>query len=69
MDVSGDAGGGEILVGGDYQGKNPDIFNADYVNIDTLSEFYADSLRYGQAGKVIVWSDKATQFFGKIFEN
>ena len=28
IDVSGDAGGGEVLIGGDYQGNNPAIQNA-----------------------------------------
>ena len=28
IDASGVNGGGKILVGGDYQGKNPDIQNA-----------------------------------------
>jgi len=28
IDASGQLGGGTVLVGGDYQGKNPDIQNA-----------------------------------------
>ena len=65
IDVSGDAGG-TVLVGGDYQGKNPDILNAEYTFVEPGVRIYADSLKGGNGGKVIFWSDVATYFYGKI---
>ena len=65
IDVSGETGG-TILVGGDYQGKNPDIFNADYNFADPHVTIKADSLGQGSGGKVIFWSNKATHFYGSI---
>ena len=65
IDVSGDAGG-TVLVGGDYQGKNPDILNAEYTFIEPGVKINADSLTQGNGGKVIFWSDAATHFYGNI---
>ncbi len=66
IDASGTTGGGTILIGGDYQGKNPDIQNAQatYVGKDTI--ITADSLFKGDGGKVIVWADNTTRAFGSI---
>ena len=50
IDVSGDAGG-TILVGGDYQGKNPDILNAEYTFVEPGVRINADSLGQGNGGK------------------
>ncbi|NNE39040.1 MAG: filamentous hemagglutinin N-terminal domain-containing protein, partial [Gammaproteobacteria bacterium] len=38
IDISGESGGGEVLIGGDYQGSNPDVKNAShtYVGEDTV---------------------------------
>jgi trimeric autotransporter adhesin len=66
VDVSGDAGGGTALVGGDYQGKNPAVPNAQQVDVDSSASIHADALRGGNGGKVIVWSDAATRFSGSI---
>jgi hypothetical protein len=66
LDASGAAGGGTVLVGGDFQGNNPDVFNAfrTYAGADT--QIKADAITVGDGGKVVVWSDDATQFFGNI---
>src|SRR6266568_139032 len=66
VDVSGDAGGGTALIGGDYQGKNPAIPNAEatFVSHDTLIS--ASALSKGDGGKVVVWADGATRFYGQI---
>ena len=34
INASGDAGGGTVLIGGDFQGKNPDIQNASFTTVD-----------------------------------
>ncbi len=66
IDASGTAGGGTVLVGGDYQGKNPDVQNAQrtYVGADTTIR--ADATQNGDGGKVIVWADDVTRFAGHI---
>lgn len=66
LDASGAQGGGEVLVGGDFQGKNPDIQNAQrtYVGPDAVID--ASATQNGDGGRVIVWSDEKTGFYGAI---
>ncbi|MEO9204142.1 MAG: filamentous hemagglutinin N-terminal domain-containing protein [Gammaproteobacteria bacterium] len=66
IDVSGKDGGGEILIGGDYQGKNPSILNAQNTFVGKNVVIKADALKTGNGGKVIVWANDATRFFGSI---
>lgn len=59
--------GGEIMVGGDYQGKNPAVANALTTEItDTARLDASASGANGNGGKIIVWSDGATDFKGSI---
>lgn len=67
IDVSGDAGGGVVLIGGDYQGKNTEIRNSEHTFVGSDSNIYADALTSGNGGKVIVWADNDTSFYGNIF--
>ena len=66
VDASGHAGGGTVLVGGDYQGRNPEVRNASrsYVGPDAIVR--ADATHNGEGGRVIVWADEAAQFYGTI---
>ena len=66
VDVSGDAGGGTALVGGDFQGKNPVIPNARRSYVGPDASIMADATRNGDGGKVIVWADDVTRFYGSI---
>ncbi len=66
IDVSAAAGGGEVLIGGDNQGKNPKVRNAKYVWAGPGTRVLADALENGDGGKVIFWSDEATFHYGKI---
>lgn len=66
LDASGDARGGTVRVGGDYQGKNPDFLNAKTAYIGALASIKADATMAGDGGKVIVWSDEATRAYGNI---
>ena len=67
VDASGNLGGGEVLIGGDYQGKNPDIRNAKTVTAEEGSITKADAITEGDGGKIIFWSDELTKFYGNIF--
>jgi len=64
LSVSGDAGGGEILVGGDYKGSNPAIPNAKGIYVGPGVHISADALRDGDGGKVIFWGNDATCYYG-----
>jgi filamentous hemagglutinin family protein len=66
IDVSGGLGGGTVLVGGDYQGANPAIANARRTDIAAGAAIDADAMAAGDGGRVIVWSDETTNFFGSI---
>jgi filamentous hemagglutinin family protein len=67
VDVSGAHGGGQALIGGDYQGKNSRIRNARITVVDRAATLSADALQNGDGGKVIVWADGNTSFLGSIF--
>lgn len=66
VDVSGDQGGGTALIGGDFQGNNDAVRNAAKVYIGADAQINANALVAGDGGKVIVWSDDTTQFYGDI---
>jgi filamentous hemagglutinin family protein len=66
INVSSNRGGGTVLIGGDYQGTNPDVYNASYVRVENNTRIQADALIEGDGGKVIIWGDKLTSFFGSI---
>lgn len=66
VDVSGRAGGGTALIGGDYQGKNSSVQNARTTYIGSGTIINANSLKEGDGGKVVVWANDATSFSGNI---
>ncbi len=66
LDASGATGGGTVLVGGDKQGKNPDVQNAEITYFGPQASIKADATIYGDGGKVIVWADDTTRAYGRI---
>ncbi|MEM9266259.1 MAG: CHAT domain-containing protein [Cyanobacteria bacterium P01_F01_bin.13] len=58
------ADGGQILIGGDYQGSSS-LSTAQSTFIDAGSTIIADAVN-GIGGQVVVWSDGSTQFRGLI---
>ncbi|MCM2309389.1 MAG: filamentous hemagglutinin N-terminal domain-containing protein [Sulfuritalea sp.] len=66
IDASGDTGGGRILVGGDYQGKNPEVQNASTSYFGPAARLRADATEVGAGGTVIVWADDTTRAYGNI---
>ena len=66
IDVSGNLGGGEVLFGGDFQGKNPEILNATYTFVDKDARIYAKGMEQGDGGRVIIWSDEITNCLGIV---
>lgn len=64
--ASGGNGGGTVLVGGDFQGNNPDVKNARQTTVAATAIIEANAGNRGDGGNVIVWSDNATGFAGSI---
>ena len=62
IDASGATGGGEVLIGGDFQGKNANLSNAQ--NTVVSGSISADAVENGDGGRVIVWADDVTSFDG-----
>lgn len=66
VNVSGKTGGGTILVGGDYQGKNANIQNATKTFVHKDAQLIADATENGDGGKVIVWANDITRYYGSV---
>jgi filamentous hemagglutinin family protein len=64
--VAGDAGGGQVLIGGNAHGAGPEP-NAQNVFIGANTKINASALTSGDGGNVVVWSDNGTDFYGNIF--
>jgi filamentous hemagglutinin family protein len=58
-------GQGSIAVGGDWQGKGP-LAHADQVTVAEGATLDASGGALGSGGSVVLWSDKNTQFSGRI---
>jgi hypothetical protein len=65
INASGTNGGGTVRIGGDYQG-NGTIPNALRTFVSSDSVINADALTNGNGGRVIVWADEATRFYGTV---
>jgi filamentous hemagglutinin family protein len=66
INVSGDQGGGTALIGGDYQGQNAQVRNAQFNYMDAHAKILANAEIQGNGGKVILWSNDKTIFQGHI---
>ncbi len=66
LDASGEAGGGSVLVGGDYQGRNAEVQNSNITYFGPQASIKADAVTRGEGGKVIVWADDTTRAYGTI---
>lgn len=66
LDASGATGGGQIRIGGDYQGNNPGIANAQRVFVDATASLAADAGQQGDGGRIIIWSDDLTRYYGTL---
>ncbi|HRU05160.1 MAG TPA: filamentous hemagglutinin N-terminal domain-containing protein, partial [Candidatus Brocadiia bacterium] len=64
INASGDAGGGTVLIGGDFQGANAEVRNALRTYVDPNTTITADALTNGDGGRLIIWADEITYFGG-----
>src|SRR5262249_46237736 len=66
VDANGRSGGGTVLIGGDFQGKNPNVQNASRTFVSADARIQADALNSGSGGKVVIWANEFTRFLGTI---
>jgi filamentous hemagglutinin family protein len=66
VDASGQNGGGTVLVGGGYQGKNASVMNAQQVYVGPDARISADAIQHGDGGTVIVWGQQTAQAYGAL---
>ncbi|MCK4493799.1 MAG: hypothetical protein KAU26_07065, partial [Methylococcales bacterium] len=66
IEANGKTGGGNILIGGDYQGNNRHIKNATTTHLETNVNIRANATHDNKGGKVIIWSDDTTTIQGSI---
>ena len=65
IDVSGDTGGGTVLLGGNLRGRGPER-NAAMVDFGPNAAINADAKRNGDGGKIIVWADDTANVDGTL---
>ena len=63
VDASGQTAGGQVLIGGDFQGKG-DTQTANQTQVGKNASIHVDAIESGDGGKAIVWADGYTQFDG-----
>ncbi|MGE3349828.1 MAG: beta strand repeat-containing protein, partial [Ramlibacter sp.] len=61
IDASGAHGGGEVLIGGGWQGQDARVANASQTTAETGSTIRADATDHGDGGTVVLWSDDVTR--------
>ncbi|MCX8506638.1 MAG: hypothetical protein ORN98_08510, partial [Alphaproteobacteria bacterium] len=73
IEASGAAGGGNIIIGGDFHGAAQQspisgrvLLNSDQVYVTKNATISADALNSGDGGKIAIWSDIHTQFLGSV---
>ncbi|EAV6571039.1 filamentous hemagglutinin N-terminal domain-containing protein, partial [Salmonella enterica] len=64
--TGGKGGGGEVYVGGGWQGKDSHIRNAEKVVMDKEATVNVSALEKGNGGTAVLWSDDYTHFQGTI---
>ncbi|EAU9427322.1 filamentous hemagglutinin N-terminal domain-containing protein, partial [Salmonella enterica] len=64
--ATGKTGGGEVYVGGGWQGKDSHIHNASKVVMDRSATVDVSATQNGNGGTAVLWSDDYTSFQGGI---
>jgi len=67
VNASGANGGGEILIGGDRQGLNASIRNADFIYLGENTTVKADATANGNGGKLITFANDTARLFGNLY--
>jgi filamentous hemagglutinin family protein len=64
--ASGGAGGGQVLIGGGYQGRDASVPNAQAVYMSSGSSIDANARDAGHGGQVVLWADGSTRAQGQV---
>lgn len=67
VNASGENGGGEVLIGGDRQGLNEKVRNAEFIYLGEETNVYADAKANGDGGKIITYADDTARIYGGLF--
>ncbi len=67
VDVSGADGGGQALMGGDRQGQNNLIRNADFIYLGENTTVKSNALDNGNGGKIITFANDTAKIHGDLF--
>lgn len=65
VEASGRQGGGQVQIGGEYQGQGTTP-TANRTFVDAATTITANAGETGQGGEVILWAEEATRFDGTI---
>ncbi|NES22838.1 MAG: filamentous hemagglutinin N-terminal domain-containing protein [Symploca sp. SIO3E6] len=65
IDASGDAGGGTVLIGGNYQGQGT-LPRAEATYVAPEVTINADAVNTGDGGLIVVWANQSTRAYGKF---
>ncbi|HBI9852017.1 TPA: filamentous hemagglutinin N-terminal domain-containing protein, partial [Escherichia coli] len=64
--ATGGQGGGEVYIGGGWQGKDSSIRNADKVVMKDGARIDVSATQQGNGGTAVLWSESFTNFRGQI---
>ncbi|HIA3413336.1 TPA: filamentous hemagglutinin N-terminal domain-containing protein, partial [Escherichia coli] len=64
--ATGSHGGGEVYIGGGWQGKDSSIRNADKVVMKDGARIDVSATQQGNGGTAVLWSESFTNFRGQI---
>ena len=67
VDASGINDGGEVLIGGDQEGRNNLVRNAQFIYLSEQSQVKADATDSGDGGKVIAFAENSAKIHGQLF--
>lgn len=65
IDASHVTGDGLVRIGGDFAGQG-DLQRATSVDVDSETVIRADALQAGNGGRIAIWSDETTTFYGSV---
>ncbi|EHB4542135.1 filamentous hemagglutinin N-terminal domain-containing protein, partial [Escherichia coli] len=64
--ATGGLGGGEVYIGGGWQGKDSSIRNADKVVMQDGARIDVSATQQGNGGTAVLWSESFTNFRGQV---
>ncbi len=67
INASGANAGGRVLVGGDRQGLNNQVRNADFLFLGEQTRIFADAQVDGNGGKIIAYANDTGRFYGGLY--